>query len=193
VFLRESLGWHGPKPHQLVICGTASGSWWKGAPDERGIPHTTMRDGTPNGYSVITFDGHKVSMHYQVAGRPADYQMNIYAPEEVATASAGETEVLVNVFAGSGRSKVEMRLGNSGPWRTMDRVSVEDPAYLSIKQAEASDQPPRGRPLPNAIPSSHIWRANLPHRPSAGTHQIQVRETDVFGQTHTAARLIRIR
>ena len=34
--------------HQATINVTVSGSWWCGAPDERGIPHTMMADGAPN-------------------------------------------------------------------------------------------------------------------------------------------------
>ena len=42
-----------------------------GAPDERGIPHTTMRDGAPNGYSIFTFDGHKYDIEFRAAAPPA--------------------------------------------------------------------------------------------------------------------------
>ncbi|RMH30435.1 MAG: hypothetical protein D6692_01950 [Planctomycetota bacterium] len=38
--------------HYNVV--TASGTWWRGAEDERGIPHTMMRDGAPNGYAVLS-------------------------------------------------------------------------------------------------------------------------------------------
>ena len=193
VFFDESLGWPGATPHHQVLCGAASGDWWRGAPDELGIPHTTMRDGTPNGYTIVTFDGPRVSMRFQAARRPADYQMNIYAPDEVSAVEAGDAEVLVNIFAGSARSRVEMRLGQTGPWRVMERVESPDPAIVAIKQAETSDTPPRGRPLTRVIPSSHLWRANLPVNPPPGTHLIHVRETDVFGQTHTGLRLIRVR
>ncbi len=193
VFFDRSTGWRGETPHHQVICATVSGDWWRGTPDELGIPHTTMRDGTPNGYSIVTFDGRRVSMRFKAARRPADYQMNIYAPDEVSTAEASDTEVLANVFAGSARSRVEMRLGASGPWRSMERIQAQDPAIAAIKQAETSDAPPRGRPLTRVIPSSHLWRTTLPANPPPGTHLIHVRETDVFGQNHTGLRLIRVR
>lgn len=44
-FLGAEDGWRGPEPHHHDVHVTVSGSWWSGAPDERGIRHKTMRDG----------------------------------------------------------------------------------------------------------------------------------------------------
>jgi len=191
-FLGADDGWKGNEAHYHLVQGTVSGSWWSGAPDELGIPHTTMRDGVPNGYSIATFDGHRMSIAYKAARRPADYQMNIYAPEVVPAAQAATTPVWANIFAGSDRSRVEMRLGRSGPWVEMERTDERDPAYLRLKELEVGPQPPPGRKLPRAMRCPHLWRANLPAHPAPGTHLIQVRETDLFGQTHRANRVIRI-
>ncbi|MGD9857946.1 MAG: metallophosphoesterase N-terminal domain-containing protein, partial [Planctomycetaceae bacterium] len=57
VWVTHEDGWQGPRPHHHIINVTVCGSWWSGAPDERGIPHTTMADGAPNGYSIMTFNG----------------------------------------------------------------------------------------------------------------------------------------
>ncbi|MFO0892271.1 MAG: calcineurin-like phosphoesterase family protein [Isosphaeraceae bacterium] len=136
IFIDDNDGFRGPKPHHHAVNVTVCGSWWRGAPDERGIPHTTMRDGAPNGYSIFTFDGNHYEIEFRPASRPKDYQMNIYAPERVTAAAAGETEVLVNVFAGSERSVVEMRFGEAGDWVRLERYAVEDPAYLAAKNRE---------------------------------------------------------
>ena len=45
--------------------------------DERGIPETTQRDGTPNGHHVLEVEGTSVRMRYQAAGAPATEQMRI--------------------------------------------------------------------------------------------------------------------
>lgn len=135
VFIGEEDGFQGPEKHHHVINVTVCGSWWRGAPDERGIPHTTMRDGGPNGYSIITFDGHDYDIEFRPAARPKTYQLNIYAPEEVSATAAGSTEVLVNVFAGSEKSTVEMRL-DDGDWVAMQRFEIEDPAYAATKDRE---------------------------------------------------------
>lgn len=192
-FLTKEDGWNGPQPHHHVVHVTVCGSWWSGAPDENGIPHATMNDGAPNGHSILTFDGQKYALEFKAARRPADHQMNIYAPEEVAASEADKTEVLVNVFAGSERSKVEMRLGESGAWVPMTRTAREDPYFAALKQAEAGPNPPPGRRLPNALLSPHLWQANLPADPPKGTHLIHVRTTDMFGKIYTDKRILRVR
>ena len=194
-FLDKGDGWMGLKPHHHLVAVTVSGSWWQGAPNERGIPHATMRDGAPNGYSVFTFDGHNYSFEFRAAGAPAAYQMNIYAPEELTVLEAIETSVMVNVFGGSERSKVEVRM-DDGSWTPMMKVSKPDPDYAATVEREKGLQRPY-RPLPGAMNSSHLWEVsigalfgNVP--PANGTHQLEVRTTDMFGQTYVSQRIIRI-
>jgi len=190
-FLGSESGWPGDEPHHHINCATVCGGWWSGAPDEVGIPHTTMSCGAPNGWLMATFEGHDYSVTFKAARRPADYQMNIYAPEVVPVAEVGETEVLANVFFGSEKSVVEMRLGK-GEWAPMEQVQRQDPYYLAILQAQESDHRPRGRKLGGAIKSRHIWRATLPADTPAGTHLIEMRTTDVFGQTYLGRRVVRV-
>lgn len=190
-FLRDGAGWKGPKAHHHIVNVTVSGSWWSGAPDEVGIPNTTMRCGAPNGYGILTMDGADYRWEFKAARRPADYQMNIFAPERVAAAGAAQTEVLANVFGGSNRSKVEMKLG-AGEWLPMERVEVEDPYYLAMKRLEKGENPPPGRKLPDVIKSSHIWRATLPAGTPAGTHLIEVRSVDMFGQVALGERVVTV-
>lgn len=190
-FIGEGDGWKGAARHHHIINVTVSGSWWSGAPDEVGIPHTTMRCGAPNGYGILTVDGAKYDWQFKAARRPADYQMNIFAPERVPAAQAAATEVLANVFGGSNRSKTEMRLGD-GPWLPMERVEVEDPYFLAMKKMEKGENPPPGRKLPDIIKSSHIWRATLPADTVAGTHLIVVRSTDMFGKVHVGERVLTV-
>lgn len=193
LFLGKNEDWNGPKPHHHLVNVTTCGSWWSGSPDELGIPHTTMSDGAPNGYSIATFTGNEYSIRFKAARRPDDYQMNIYAPDVVEAAKAGATEVLVNVFAGSERSKVEMRLGDKGAWAAMERIAIEDPAYVRTKTIEDGLKPRPGASLPGAGKSPHIWKANLPKDAASGTYLIQVRTTDMFGQSYAASRVVVIR
>lgn len=201
-FIGAEDGWQGPEPHHHVINVTACGSWWRGAPDENGIPHATMSDGGPNGYSIISFDGHQYSLEYRAARRPADHQMHIFAPDEVTADATGQTEVLVNVFAGSERSTTEVRFAHDQPWVAMERVVRQDPFFAQLKQREASlseQLPPRERgsnlpwiPLPKPHDTQHLWRAHLPADMPVGIGAIEVRTTDIFGQTYTDQRSIRI-
>lgn len=192
-FFDASNGWKGDKPHHHVTIPTVSGSWWRGAPDEVGIPHTLCRDGAPNGYVIATFDGTGYSLRFKAARRPADYQMNIYAPEEVARDNLEATVVQVNVFLGSPKTVVKMRVGEEGPWCTLKQVHKQDPAYAALKEAEQSDDSPRGRNLPDAMESPHLWEGNLPSISRPGTYTIQVEATDMFGRTDREERLIRVK
>ncbi|GJM26752.1 MAG: hypothetical protein DHS20C16_31670 [Phycisphaerae bacterium] len=178
--------------HHHFVNATTCGSWWNGELDEENIPHTTMRDGAPNGYSIVTFDGNDYSIRFKAARRPQDHQMTIYAPNEVTAALAGATEVVVNVFAGSVRSKVEMRFGGTGEWTPMTQVDRDDPYYLDMKKREAK-LGDLARKMPKVIKSEHIWTANLPADAPLGSHLIHVRTTDMFGQTYTDQRVIAIR
>ena len=214
-FVGPEHGWHGDDSHHHHNHATTSGSWWRGTFDEVGIPHTTMRDGAPNGYGVFTFSGNQYSIRFKAARRPADYQMNIWAPWEVASAETGETDVIVNVFGGTQRSTVEMRLGEVGTWEPMTYMPQEDPYYKALKARDDTDQlerklhialretmkpqlkeeselPQRGRVINGAVKSTHIWQAKLPADVRKGTHVIYVRTTDMFGQTFTGRRIIRV-
>jgi hypothetical protein len=185
-------GWEGPEPHHHVVNVTVCGSWWEGSPDERGIPHATMRDGAPNGYSIVTFDGRQYAIEFRAARRPASYQMNIYAPEEMSAGESG-VQVLANVFAGSEKSIVEMRVGADAGWFAMKRVPLVDPDFQRMKDAEAGPVPPPGRALPNTMLSPHIWRAELPPSLAPGSHLIEVRTIDMFGKAYIDRRSIRVR
>lgn len=193
VFITEKDGWKGAQPHHHIINVTVCGSWWTGTPDERGIPHTTMRDGAPNGYSIMTFKDHQATWEFKAASRPADYQMNIYAPHVVERCDAPETEVLANVFGGSSKSLVEMRLGDEGPWIMMEPADIEDPAYAQWKAIETQFEGKLpGRSLPAIIKSAHIWKANLPSNPEPGVYWLNVKTRDMYGQVHTDKREIEI-
>jgi len=191
IFLSIKHGWNGTYPHHHINNAATCGSWWQGAPDELGIPTATMRDGAPNGYSTFHFDGNRYSITYRVARRPAEYQMEIYAPESIEAAAAGGTEVLVNVFAGSARSKVEMRI-DDGPWSEMVRGLRKDPVYAEEYERSKELKAPY-RPLPAPIDSPHMWAAKLPAETAKGMRRIRVRTTDMFGQTYESAKGLVVR
>lgn len=184
-------GWMGPEPHHHIVNVTVSGSWWSGTPDERGIPHTICKDGTPNGYSIISFDGTDYRLDYKAAGRPADYQMQIDAPEVVESADTAETVITANVFNGTSKSVIEMRVG-SGDWVKMTSTVRPDPTYQKLYDQEelVADKP--WKKLPTPKDSSHLWEAMLPADLSTGSHLIEVRASNVFGKTYTGRRIVRV-
>lgn len=190
-FLTEKDGWKGKNPHHHLNHVTVCGSWWEGALDERGIPHATMSDGGPNGYSIVEFDRAKYKVTFRAASRPENEQMGIWLPEQLASADVAATEVIVNVFAGSERSTVEMRVGD-GNWAKMTNFEGRDPYFLKLKELEASPKPPNGLKLPNPSMTKHLWKANLPAGLRVGTHAVEIRTVDMFGQTYVDRRLVRV-
>jgi len=191
VFIAKEDGWNGREPHHHLNHATVCGSWWEGALDERGIPHATMSDGGPNGYSIVEFDDKSYKVTFKPASRPEGEQMAVWIPDRVAASDLTSTEVVVNVFAGSSRSKVELKAGD-GPWREMENFKGKCPFFLKLKEAEAAPKPPNGLKLPGASETTHLWRVRLPSGLAKGAHRIEVRTTDMFGQTYTDSRIMTV-
>lgn len=192
LFLGADKGWTRPQPHHHIICATTCGSWWSGASDEYGIPHTTMADGAPNGYNIITFDNTGYSLEFRAARRPAEFQMSIHAPESVKAADARATDIFVNVFSGNEKTQVEIRVGDAGPWRRMDHAPGPDPGFVRMIAAEEKMKPPPAHKLPKPVSTTHLWKAPLGDVSGPGTFLIHVRATDMFGKVLTGQRVIRI-
>jgi hypothetical protein len=190
MFFGADDGFRGPGEHVHINHGTLCGSWFRGQPDVNGIPHATMADGGPNGWGILEFDGSRFSHRYFGAGMPASEQLRIVAPPAVAASS--QAEVVVNVFAGSSRNRVEMRFGHEGAWLPMEPVLRPDPAYQATFDAEAALGEVPWRKLPKPAPCRHLWAATLPSGLSLGTHRIQVRTVDMFGQEFRGERTIRV-
>ncbi len=201
-------GFAGPGELHHHVLATASGSWWSGPFDDRGIPVTEQRDGTPNGHHVLEVDGAKATVRYKAAGRSADDQMRIVfdvahhgiRDDGLRDFRAGElfdgrmrldevpaAEVLVNLFDGGPRSRVEFRIGE-GPYQPMRRVRRKDPTTKELFRRHADSK----KSWVQAIPSSHLWSADLPDDLGAGAHLLSVRAVDEFGRTHHGHALLEI-
>ncbi|MCC6232626.1 MAG: calcineurin-like phosphoesterase family protein [Verrucomicrobiales bacterium] len=182
-FITAEDGWRGKEPHHHIVTVTACGSWWTGAPNEAGVPHATMRDGAPNGYALVTFDGHRAELTFKAAGQPITKQMNVMLPAAVSAASGDRAWMHVNVYDGSDRSRVEFRVDGRGAWEQMVRVAERDPSFVARKQAEEAHPPaiPPYRKMSDPIVSPHLWKAALP-RLVAGEHRIEVRTRDLHGR-----------
>lgn len=200
-------GFEGPGTFHHHVLATASGSWWSGPLDDRGIPVAEQRDGTPNGYHVLEVDGSELAVRYQAAGKPADYQMRIlfdvaYHSGEAVFPSfrhgelfdgrmtadeARSAVVVVNFFDGGERSRVEMQVGG-GEWTPMTRREQVDP-YVEELYARHRDAV---KSWVEPLRSSHIWFADLADELSPGVYTVSVRATDEFGRTHHAHRVVEI-
>ncbi len=209
-FLGREEGWPRDSSHHQYSVGTTSGGWWSGMKDETGIPPTMMRDGTPNGYAFVTFDGTDYVIDYKVAGRPASYRMNIHSPRQISrSADTTESRLTVNVFNGNEKTKVAYRLGKEGPWTSMQKVSANDPFFDTLYQrwqrfekiglleswkssSDSAQTDPPGTPVPSPQESTHLWQAPLPARLPAGRQRVEVRVTDMFGRSFTDVHTFRV-
>ena len=185
---------HIDAPHHHYNVGTTCGSWWGGPKDERGIPVTTMKDGVPNGYAILHFDGNAYSYDYLVANGPKEEVMNLSVPEVVRKSTGWSNAVVgINFYNGSEQTKVEFRV-DEGKWQRARRVKSFDPEYAWERlQEDHSKVPSESGLLPYPESSSHQWFGRLPNHLEAGEHSVDIRVTDRFGRVfeeHTSYSII---
>nr|WP_297337903.1 calcineurin-like phosphoesterase family protein [Algoriphagus sp.] len=186
-------GWLQDKPHHHYNVGTTSGDWYKGLMDENGVPESTMRDGTPKGYALLDFEGNQYKIRYQVAGKPATYQLKIFAPKVVEKGLRTSAGIYVNFFMGSSTDEVMIQIGEQ-EWQKMNPVLDADPSYLvNLFQWDTSEQLIEGRRPSNPQDSRHLWRIPVPVNLEEGIHTIRVKATDRYGQTHSGESSFEIR
>ena len=191
-------GYAGATPHHHHVMTAVSGSWWSGPFDHRGIAAADSRDGSPNGFHVLSIDGKSYTTRFHPANEPNGRQMRITLDSEFHRAgrelyrdvrmgallgspipreNAYATDVIVNVFDGGPRTKVAYRIGNRAPV-TMTPERRPDPF---VEEVFARNEATK-KPWVKADPSSHIWVARLPADLDAGTHCIAVDVTDEYGR-----------
>ncbi|WP_111672761.1 calcineurin-like phosphoesterase C-terminal domain-containing protein [Algoriphagus litoralis] len=181
-------GWKQEKPHHHYNVGTTSGDWYKGVLDANGIPVSTMRDGTPKGYALVDFEGNQYRIRYQVAGKPADYQMDIFAPKVLKKDLRTTSGIFVNFFMGSDGDQVRYRV-DGGEWKMMNQIKEVDPSYLvDLLEWDTTEVLLPGKRPSNAQPSRHLWKAPIPVNLPAGVHVISIEATDRYGITHKGSR-----
>jgi 3',5'-cyclic AMP phosphodiesterase CpdA len=207
-YLGQDQGYEGETPFHLHVLTTVSGSWWSGPFDERGVPVTEQRDGTPNGYHVMSVEGNRLSMRYKAAGKPSEYQMRIsldtifhqfsvdgirdYRPgqltgDRITMGQVYSTEVVVNLFDGGPRSEVVYELADRPPVRMFHDARI-DPFFQELFIRNEQTMKSWVRPER----SSHIWTARLPADLGPGVHTLTVRATDEYGQLHVARKVFEV-
>lgn len=184
-FMGEEYGWKQKEAHHHYNVGTTSGDWYSGQLDEKGIPYSTMRDGTPKGYAFIHFHGNQYTIDYKVAGKPKEYKMKLFAPKVVAQGRGSSAGIYANYFLGSERDSLWLRV-DEGEWKRMWQVDQADPNYMAdLMEWDLTEELMPGRRGSNASISTHLWRGNIPTRLDVGEHQVEVRVKDMFGREFT--------
>ena len=187
-YLSDDDGWNGEQPLHQIVCGAACGAWWTGPMDDRGIPISYQTDGAPNGYYVFDFHGNTYWARFKAAGQDPEEQMRIMLPAGILSAEALDTvQILVNVYDGGPRSRVEYRLDHQ-PFSPMERIVQIDPFFdqLTDRYVELF----KGWVYPT--PSTHLWTVPMPDDLSIGVHTITVRSTDRYGQIWEEHRVFEI-
>lgn len=191
-FIGKEDGWPADDEHHMVSMATACGSWWTGAHDEYGIPHSMMRDGTPTGYGFLEIDGSDWSFTFKAARRPADFQMHISAPSAVSVTAADTTHIYANIFNALPDATVEMKVGKDGEWHQMLVAEEPDPVYAAMKKRgdklRVVDWRRTGEVNENA---RHLWKENLPDSLEPGTYTIFIRANDAWN-SYEGKRILRV-
>jgi hypothetical protein len=191
-FFFEKDGWKQQNPHHHYNVGTTSGDWYKGTLNDKGIPKSTMRDGTPKGYAFIDFTGNQYNIRYKVVDQDKDYQMEIFAPKVLKKDQGTSAGIFVNFFMGTAENSVKVRV-DKGEWEKMNFTEDYDPTYLvELYQWDTTDKLVEGRRPSNPQKSTHLWRANIPTNLETGDHLIEIEATDIFGNQHRASKSYRI-
>jgi hypothetical protein len=180
-------GWKNADPHHHYNVGTSSGDWWSGEYRDNGTPYTTMRDGTPQGYNILHFNGNTYSYDYIVVGESEDYKMRIYGPKAVPRNQHFRGEFYVNFFQGSEKDTVEFRV-NDGEWRSMRYFIEQDPHISAMRYIwDHAETLPEGTRPSNPVNCYHLWKARVPTNVPAGENTIHVRVKDKLGRVYESS------
>jgi 3',5'-cyclic AMP phosphodiesterase CpdA len=165
--------------------GTTCGDWYSGILNDKGIPVSTMRDGTPAGYAFLRIDGNSYVLDYKALGKPDDYQIALYHPKTVAFRRPTSASIFADFFMGSTEDTVEYRI-DEGAWMKMQRVEEFDPAYYRyVQDWDYLEHLVPGRRPSNPVICTHLWKSRIPTSLPIGEHRIEVRAKDRFNRVHT--------
>jgi len=176
-------------PIHHLVTATLSGTWWSGPEDHRGIPVTMQRDGNPNGFHLISFDGSHYVERFQGLGLAPDDQIRVEFPrKQMTVAGLQDQDLVVNVFSGGERHRVDVRIGD-GPWMEMENFTGPSPAFQALLERAPETFGANIR----AIPTNHLWRVPMPETlKQPGVHRIRVRAVDAYGRRHAGSSVVEV-
>ncbi|MGO1243214.1 MAG: calcineurin-like phosphoesterase C-terminal domain-containing protein [Sphingobacterium sp.] len=190
-FYDQVHGWKGGKPLHEYNVGTTSGDWYSGQLTEKGIPVSTMRDGTPKGYAILKINGNQYSFTYKVVGEDADYGLAVFGPSTVYKKYVRRYPLYVNFFMGAADDEVRYQI-DGGEWKKMEHVEAYDPAYLkSVLEFDGATSLRDGRRPSDPVSSRHLWRTKLP-KLKGGKHQIKIEATDMYGKVYSSVKQLEV-
>ncbi len=196
-YLGRAEGFDRDEPHHHQVLTAASGSWWGGVADERGIPSALSRDGSPKGFHVLSVDGARYATRFVPVSRSREIKMRMMLLKRAGERDTSEwessgvlccplqasslcsTELVVDVFDGGPRTQLTFEIEGEhlGP-RPMRRSRLCDPHVVDVFTRDRHAYKAWVEPTP----SSHIWTAPLPKDLPPGVYRLAVRGTDEFGR-----------
>lgn len=202
-YLGASDGFSGMRPHHHHVLTAASGSWWSGPIDRRGIPAADSCDGTPNGFHMLHVDGNRYTTEFvpAIAKPGGQLRLAIDAPHrplaggtdrrtagpaggrcgfKVPRRALGESALIANLFDGGPSTRVTCEIAGHAAPLPMQQARIADPVIVAMLAGDC----PR-KPWVAPVASSHIWRMRLPASLPAGVHRLTVRAHDEYGRQHT--------
>ena len=190
------------------VMTAVSGSWWSGPSTRTGIPSADSRDGTPNGFHVLSVRGTDYTTRYVPAQGEPDGVMRIafesqprggmpevirsMRPMEalrppVAQDALADTTLVVNVFDGGPRTRLSYRVG-TGAALPLQRTRRLDPFVVEL----FARYPETKKSWVQATPSTHIWTARLPEDLPPGAHRITIEGSDEYGRPIRSAAVLEV-
>jgi len=194
-------GWKGAAPHHHHVLTALSGSWWSGPYDHRGVAAADSRDGTPNGFHILSVDGASYTTRFVPAKEPNGRQMRLSidsrfhgiskdadrdfrqaqllgspVPRDALSAST----LIANVFDGGDKTKVTMTIGDRAPVQMIRRARPDPFVEEVFARNEATK-----KAWVKAEISSHIWTARLPGDLEPGAYRVVVEATNEYGRRVT--------
>ena len=190
-------GWPGATPHHHHVMTAVSGSWWSGPYDHRGVAYADSRDGSPNGFHILSVDGVAYKTRFIPAKEPNGRQVrlslesrfhqdgkeikHLYRPGElnsspIPRAALGYATLVANVFDGGPKTKVNLRIGDRAPI-AMTQRAMPDPFVEDLYARNEAVK----KWWVRADVSSHIWVARLPHDLEPGAWRVVVEATTEYG------------
>lgn len=184
-YLGRDYGFERDEPHHHHVLTAACGSWWSGPVDERGIPVSDSRDGSPKGFHILAIDGSNYETRFvPFLGADVSHMRSMIvegrAPTQTpAEGSAGGRHLLVDVFDGGPKTLVTCEIDGQ-PWTALalTRSPLEDP-YVADSFVRHSAL---CKPWVAAAHSSHIWIKDRPPEFQKPAQTLLIRVTGEYGQ-----------
>ena len=145
-----------------VLAGATCGSWWRGVPDEWGIPRSYQNCGAPPCYYLADFTGGSYQLDYKTIGRPDSEKASAWLVDS--------TRLVLNVYGGATGGTVRVKLPGRLRWIDVPASAEAAPEQIVVDRFNKTLDT-RGRARnPLHIPmrltaSPHVWAIDLSGSP----------------------------